>query len=654
MAIPGEIKKPALGAAFPIFERAIRGNIGPALTTMFWLPAVDPDADKRVVDSLGVKPLRSDRAAVETLTKFVQGEVSTLLPFLKSLKTVSLFNGTTLVVRTSLAGDRTASKGDQISVDVLAGSREPRASYFQLSHLEMIPPQVKNDPETPRAVRQMTHAGVRLSVRVRDAFPVFDPDARFHVYFPTDEPTGFGVTVHGDFYVKPDRTRLMPGRYNEWLMEVAGRLFAREFLTQLLARYRPREVFESLRPLQSSHDWANKFQTTVQGFIRRRPDAFVPTKAGLRLPRDVGLPACPDVEGFWNAHFAGVLKRVTKKEAFFEPSADSADCRSFLHLIGVDPLPLTMALDLIEGSSQGQSTTWWAEVYRYLATHDEFLRWSNQTLVGRRMLLTADDAVIQVPPEGGTVVCFAPTGEASKVEVPSRFRSVFELLNSNVVSEDDCHGDAVRGWLMRACRVARFDASDIVPRAIRGAAQSLYSDALPYDELLGVWRFVQRILTLSRGFGSQEFWTEVRRLPVPVSGTGFAIAPAFLTYWPDSHARAGRALEGVQGLRRLSESFLSDLMNGQEIAASTSGGPPGKRGLSGTPKVLTFVRLVGVSRETAFSAPLIVRRGTRFTRERCNMIKTSRCSKNSQARLCGTNLSDSPRFTLRRRGRCSR
>jgi hypothetical protein len=67
-AIPGEIKKSALGGAILTFERTIRVDIGSRLTTMFWLPAVDPDADRRAVDSLDVEPLRSDREGLETLT----------------------------------------------------------------------------------------------------------------------------------------------------------------------------------------------------------------------------------------------------------------------------------------------------------------------------------------------------------------------------------------------------------------------------------------------------------------------------------------------------------------------------------------------------------------------------------------------------------
>jgi hypothetical protein len=616
MCIPGEMKKISLGGARSVFERAARGEIGSGLTTMFWLPSSDPDADRRVVDSLDVRPLLSDPEGVGKLATFVQREVSNLLPFLKSLKAVSLFVGNTQVARVTIIGERGASTGDQISVDILVDSLRSRATYFQLSGKAPIPPEVKQDPETPRAVRQMTHAGVRLSVRIRDGEPTFDTEARFHVYFPTEEPTGFGIIVHGDFYVKPDRTRLMSGRYNAWLMGVAGKLFAGDFLTQLLRRYHAKRVFESLRPSLTYQDTGLRFRTTVQQTVQKRSDPFVPSTTGPRSPQRVALPSYPDEAGFWSKHFGDALSSVTNKEAFLDPTADSVEARYFLQFIGMEPLREEKILDLIEKSSEGQSTAWWRELYAYLATRDNFSRWNHRDVVRRRLLLTADAEVIELPPEGGRVVCFAPTGEAAKLEVPAQFRSVFVLLNEAVVSPEDQHSDVVREWLIRVCRVARFESSDIVPRAIRGSVQSLYADPLSYDELVGIWRFLQRILALGRGVESDEFWKEVGRLPVPISADQFAIAPAFLSYWPDGHDKSSQALAGVPGLRRISRAFLSDLMSDQSVTPSTWVGILERAGVSGVPKVLRFVRFIGGGRDIAFTAPLRTDARVRFTGER--------------------------------------
>ncbi|MBZ5659866.1 MAG: DUF3883 domain-containing protein [Acidobacteriia bacterium] len=616
MAIPGELKKSSLGGGVSVFERAVRNEIGSGLTTMFWLPASDPDADRRVVDSLDVKPIISNSEGVATLTSFVEREISSLLPFLKSLRTVSLFDQNKLVAQATLAGDRNAASGDQISVDILANSRVSRATYFQLSGSALIPPQVKTDPETPRAVRQMTYATVRLSCLLRDGVPAFDANARFHVYFPTDEPTGFGITIHGDFYVKPDRTRLMPGSYNEWLMDVAGRLFAGDFLNQLLRRYDPRRVFESLRPSLTNQDVGVRFRTIVKRTIQKRSDAFVPSTSGPRSPQEVALPTCLDDVGFWTEHFGAALKSVANKEAFLQPTVDSSDARQFLQFIGMEALPSRAILDLIEKSSEHPSTLWWTELYSYLATHEDYSRWGHQVLVGRRLLLTSSGEVIAVPQEGSRIVCFTPTGEAAKCEVPRCFQSVFVLLNAEVVDIHHPFYQTIRDWLITACRVARFESSDIVPRAIRGSVQSMYSEPLAYRDLLSVWRFLQRILALGRGIESDEFWEEIGRLPVPISVDQSSIAPAFLSYWPDGYEGAGKVLMGVPELRRVSDKFLTDLMNEQNISPSFWLNILQRAGVTGTPKVLRFVRFIGGGRDVTFTTPLSIDARTRFTGER--------------------------------------
>ena len=151
-----------------------------------------------------------------------------------------------------------------------------------------------------------------------------------------------------------------------------------------------------MSPIDSERPFRSSF--------RKRPEPFVPTTVGLSLPRDVALPSCADAKGFWSAHFGDVLKPVTDKEAFLDPEADSADCRQFLDFVGVAPLSSATILNLAEESPH-RSSAWWADVYRYLATHDEFSRWGHQTLAGRRLLLTAyDEAALQVPADGGPVV----------------------------------------------------------------------------------------------------------------------------------------------------------------------------------------------------------------------------------------------------------
>ena len=160
----------------------------------------------------------------------------------------------------------------------------------------------------------MTQANVRLSVRTREGAPTFDPDARFHVYFPTEEPSGFGVTVHGDFYVKPDRTRLMPGAYNEWLMDVAGRLLLEIFCRSCCGTMKP-NACSSLcvlpTPLRTP---AADFGRALRRAFQKRKEPFIPSTQGPLPAPDVGLPTSLDQAGFWSSHFEKIVGERHRKD----------------------------------------------------------------------------------------------------------------------------------------------------------------------------------------------------------------------------------------------------------------------------------------------------------------------------------------------------
>jgi hypothetical protein len=59
---------------------------------------------------------------------------------------------------------------------------------------------------------------------------------------------GLGFVIHGDFYVKPDRTRLMSGEYNTWLLKKTANKAANDFLTQLLDEFKPSRIFDAFVP----------------------------------------------------------------------------------------------------------------------------------------------------------------------------------------------------------------------------------------------------------------------------------------------------------------------------------------------------------------------------------------------------------------------
>ena len=82
-----------------------------------------------------------------------------------------------------------------------------------------------------------------------------DGDA-LHVYFPTEEASGFPFTVHADFQVEPDRTELITGSYyNRWLFQQIAALAAGEFLSKLLARFDVADASGGTGPHRRSSYW---------------------------------------------------------------------------------------------------------------------------------------------------------------------------------------------------------------------------------------------------------------------------------------------------------------------------------------------------------------------------------------------------------------
>ena len=80
MAIPGEAQKGGLGPGAAILDAFVPTLQERPFTTFFWLPATDPNAARRVIDELGVSPLLDDENGRSRLTRFIQDEVSVLLP----------------------------------------------------------------------------------------------------------------------------------------------------------------------------------------------------------------------------------------------------------------------------------------------------------------------------------------------------------------------------------------------------------------------------------------------------------------------------------------------------------------------------------------------------------------------------------------------
>jgi len=460
----------------------------------------------------------------------------------------------------------------------------------------------------------MQKANFRLSIRVDRDKPVFDPSACFHIYFPTEEPTGFGFSVHGDFFVKPDRTRLMPGAYNEWLLGLCAKKLVNEFLTRCLDRFDPKALFESLAPSNAiSHQVAKRFRESVGKALRGREAPFLPSRIGLLKREEIALPSSVDSDGFWISKFSESLLPVVGKREFISPLADSDAARRFLEFAAVTPLEHDRILDLIEHAAEGrQSADWWYEIYSYLAAQPG-VTWRHDDLVGRKIVPVQNLEVVEVPTGPHPVLCFPPTDDASTPTVPSCFTTSFVFLNSEFSKKLHAADDYISHWAASECRIVRFEATELLPRAIAANVNSFFDGKTAFtpSHLALLWTFVERIIALSRDIKSEHFWQQIGRLPLPstiepqidkpIPPSTFV--PAFLCYWEDGDPGCTESIIGIKEYPRLSKEFPAYLARQSKVAESNWRLLLSNAGVSGAPKRLTYVRSVG-QREAAFDGTI--------------------------------------------------
>lgn len=618
MAIPGLAQKQNLDDGGILFDRACRGAYGANLTTMFWFPAVDTEIPANVLAKLRQIPLTSDDHGRSFLLDFLRREVSVLLPFLANIKSVVLFVDDSQIGSVTREGEL----GDNgiVTIRTEIEKRRTDVDFFQMRFSFAIKPQVRAAKDTPAAVRAMDEACVILSVKLEKEQPVFDPDARFHVYFPTEERTGLGFVVHGDFYLMPDRMRLMPGNnYNQWLLGETADKCASEFLTALLDRFEAKQVFQTLSPSKYSRtEAAEKLVSWFADYLGYREEPFIPTVMGPLQPAEVILPPEIDEDGFWQDHFQEIVGEVFDgKTAWLLPELDDELTRAFLELAQVDGAEHEAVLDCIEAAGHsGKPASWWYECYAYLANDPKLGNAPLSTFAGYRILPTADGNLVEVPEQSSHIVCFPPVNERRKSLVPQLFSSVFVFLDGEVAVLLDEGDEHTRNWIGGHLNVTRFEAADLLPRAIRSVAPRLYGGELSTSsrELANAWKFLFLMVDSARkSTFSEDFWKELGRFPVPGSDpqtdSGYFRAedliPAFLAYWPDSFLRDKAALRGIPGLRRASEAFLRKLLDGSFIPWDRWKPFFDDVGISATPKLLRFSRRIARGEDLPFLATAI-------------------------------------------------
>ncbi len=264
---------------------------------------------------------------------------------------------------------------------------------------------------------------------------------------------------------------------------------------------------------------------------------------------------------------------------------------------------------------------WWYDCYQYLYKSSHFVHQDHAFFQGRRILL-ADEGPIQVPNNTEIVVSLPPRDENEQLSLPRLFLNTFVFIRRNLAAYIESGSVDVEQWIMRALGVVRFEATDLIPKAIRKVAPKLFSGqtSLTVNELAEAWRF---IFTASRAIESHDFWREVGRFPLPVERSGRSPAlgkeelrPAFLCYFPDSFLDADSPLLAVPALTRVDDSFLQAMMTGTDISKNELLALLARAGISGGPKMLKFSRLVDDTQVTLDSFGRVPVRPLRFSGER--------------------------------------
>ena len=604
MAIPGLARKHALDAGVDIFDALVRGDYENSYTTLFWFPARDPEISPAVLSELSPIPVVADEHGRKCLHDFIAEEVSVLLPFLASIVEVKIYEGHRCIALVQIPAENAEQKEGQITVLTEARGERNSRSFFRMSFDEPIPPHIKNLTDTPKAVKRMDQAHLALLVDLDDGKPVYNPKSTFHVYFPTKESTGTGFIIHGDFYVEPHRTHLMKSGYNEWLLERAAKVMANEFLTSLLKRYRASSVFEALSPTESiASESGGIFRQRFAKALQERTEPFIPTNAGPLAKKEVLLPPTIDTEGFWEKHFASDLSELVKnKKAFLAPAEDGRRTRAFLSLAKVDVLKPEALIDFVEAISENsRDAKWWYECYSYMSNEETLSRCGHSFYAGHRLIPAGKAGVVPVPTtESGVVVSLPPAGDITELTVPECFASIFVFIDTGVSQLLQSHKDTIRSWVLDRFHISRFEATELLPRAISRIAPQIFAGELKIkvSELTTAWKFVKAVTDASRMIKSAQFWDDTGRFPLPLvqSDLGEMLAPekmvpAFLTYWPDSWVEGDNCLWQVKGLRRIDERFLNELVS-ENATREQWYEFFSQVGVSKAPKLLKYSRII--------------------------------------------------------------
>lgn len=608
MSIPGHVKRIASKSAAVIHNFISKGKYGDDFTTMFWFPADDPEINPAVLRDLGPKPIISNEDGRRRLTDFVEKEVSVLLPFLSKLLKVEVHSDNDCIAKTELL-EELPQRGKEGEIQVVTNTTRSSntISFYQMRFSSKIPQNIRNLPDTPKALKSMEIVNVVFSVCLKDGLPTPNGSSRLHVYFPTEEFTGVGFTIHGDFYVKPDRTRLMPGGYNEWLLKYAADKAANKFLTQLLDKYEARSVYSTLSPNGSAFtEIAKIFPKLFSCDLKERKEPFVATRQGLMKQDEVLLPSSVDEEGFWESNFSEVVNKYdTGKKAFFLSETDCIESRYFLGLTNVSVIQQSDLFKFISlATFQKKSAEWWYFCYAYMANNDDISRQPYEYFKNHKIIPCSDMAIRALADEAGTVICLPPVSDKLEYDVPDCFTDIFAFVDYELAKLIDDDRDEVSRWVLNIFHIPRFEASELLPRAIRNIVPRLFSgqSKISFDELIDIWIFIKAIISSARVQPSDpSFWREIGRLPILLSEIDknrpelnpHDLCPAFLAYWPDALLPDSSCVKLIPNLRRINKEFFDALVSKSNVSSDEWRDFLDRAGISANSKILKYSRVIG-------------------------------------------------------------
>jgi len=545
---------------------------------MFWLPARDPDLPKVIADELSTEPLISGVTGQKRLLDFLVDEVDVVLPFLTSVRRILIMDGASRVGEAALTVLAESASARTIRVTTEASSKRVERDFFQMPLSCPIPPAIRNAPGTPKAVKHLKHANLKLAVRMQDGEPIADPDARFQVYFPTEQLSGFGFLVHGDFHVQPDRKYLVPGEYNSWLFREAAKFAANEFLSVLLRSHVAHNVFSALAPTGRIGSKDGPFGVSFADALKGRKSPFVPSTQGAVLAREALLAPSSNSAAFWESQFGQVIPLVCEgKKCLVASEHDELGSRAFLRFAGVQVAAHELLIPLIEiaGTIDAipKSPEWWYQAYLHLVNDEQLARSPRTFFTGRNLILGSSGQVLAVPGEDGLLVCLHPEDKTGSRAVPPLFARTFAFVDRALSSLLENGPDEFSSWVLSHFHISRFEASELIPRAIRSVASRLFDGSVLAEspDIVLAWRFIKSLVESSRFTFSDEFWATIGRMPVYSDSARFSgnspsgtLIPCSSAYWPDELLPSSSSITGTESLRRIRPEFLLQLSDGQD------------------------------------------------------------------------------------------